>query len=221
MDASQKVKTMPGEVWQKVDFGSPTLHFDYYISNMGRIKSHHKRTTGERLLKGSVDHRGFRRLHIRLADKSYGELALHIFIATHFCEKPSDEFNHAVHLDYDRSNNKWTNIKWMDHEKWRAYLRKSPTYKETREKKEKHYRMNPERVSLLKSLLKKTKIKKKDLAVAFGITPMQIYRIEKGMNWSHVEPSKEDLKAAEEMSLEDVKKKMKTNKKVKKKKKKK
>jgi hypothetical protein len=126
MDASQKVKTLPSEVWQKVDFGTPTLHFDYFISNLGRIKSYHKRTTGERLLKGSVDHRGIHRLHIRLADKTYGELALHIFIANHFCERESDEFNHAIHVDYDRSNNKWTNLKWLKHEEWRSYMLKSP-----------------------------------------------------------------------------------------------
>ena len=137
MDASQKVRTQEGEIWQKVDFGTPTLHFDYFISNFGRIKSHHKRTTGERLLRGSIDHRGFHRLHIRLADKTYGELAIHIFIATHYCERVADEFNHAVHLDYNRSNNKWTNLKWLDHYQWKEYMQKSPEYKETTKKKRK------------------------------------------------------------------------------------
>jgi hypothetical protein len=138
MDASQKVRTLPGEEWKKVDFGTPTLHFDYFISNMGRIKSYHKRTTGERMLKGSVDHRGFHRLHIRLADKTYGELALHIFIGNNFCEKDTDEFNHAVHIDYDRSNNKASNIKWLNHEQWREYNRNSPTYVEKPKKKRKN-----------------------------------------------------------------------------------
>jgi len=205
MDASQKVTTLPGEVWQKVDFGRPTLHFEYYISNMGRIKSYHKRTTGERLLKGSVDHRGFRRLHIRLADKTYGELALHIFIATHFCEKPSDEFNHAVHVDYDRSNNKWTNIKWLNHDEWREYMQNSPNYKDTRSRKERHYRMSPAKVRLLKSASKRSRLKKRELAEAFAITPMQIYRIERGLNWSHVDPTEEDLETVKDISLEDLK----------------
>ena len=210
MDASQKVKTLAGEVWQKVDFGKPTLHFDYFISNLGRIKSYHKRTTGERILKGSVDHRGFHRLHIRLADKTYGELALHIFIGTHFCEKPSDDYNHAVHLDYNRSNNKYTNIKWMNHQEWKEYMQNSPTYKDTRKKKEKHYRMNSEKVHLLKTLLKAKSFKKKILAEAFGITPMQIYRIEKGFNWDHVTISDDDLKSVEGLDLVGLKKKIKS-----------
>jgi len=213
MDASQKVKTLPGEVWQKVDFGTPTLHFDYFISNMGRIKSYHKRTTGERMLKGSIDHRGFHRLHIRLADKTYGELALHIFIANNFCEKPSDDFNHSVHLDYDRSNNKWTNIKWLKHAEWKEYMQNSPTYKETRKKKEKHYRMSPDRVHFLKVLLQLDTIKKKELAELFEITPMQIYRIEKELNWSHVTVSEKDLEETGKLDLAGIKKKIKAMKK--------
>jgi hypothetical protein len=70
--------------------------------------------------------------------------------------------------------------------------------------------MNSNKVHLLKTLLKGKTFKKKVLAEAFGITPMQIYRIEKGLNWEHVEISEDDLKGVEGIDLVALKKRIKS-----------
>ena len=184
--SDNKIKTFWNERWVDVNFDGPTKNCNYAISNYGRIKSTHKVTDRENILKGAVVNRGLRILNVKLADGTTGYTYIHRFVAENFLEKPSEEHNHVIHVDFDKNNNKWNNLNWVTEAEWKAHVKESPKYKKGREKRMKSYKLTEAKVKIMKKMLANKQNKRKIIARKFDVSESLVRRIEKGQYWSHV-----------------------------------
>ncbi len=189
---SNTLKSHWNERWVRIDFGKPTKTCFYEISNYGRIKSIDKSTLNEKELRGSTVNRGLKILSIMLKDNTRGCIYIHRFVSEHFVQSPSPEHSYIIHLDYDRENNKWNNLKWATEEEWKVYTSKKDSFIQGKAKREKHYKLTETKVKLMKKMLAKNKTKRKIIAKSFGVTENYVYQIEKGRRWGHIQPDPED-----------------------------
>ena len=194
--SDNKIKSFWNERWEEVVFEGPTKNCTYEISNYGRIKSINKQTQRENLLKGAVVNRGLRILNVKLADGSTGYTYVHRFVAEHFLEQPSDNHNFVIHVDFDKDNNKWNNLKWVTELEWKNHVKESPKYKKGREKRMKSYKLTEAKVKMMKKMLANKQNKRKIIARKFDVSESLVRRIEKGQYWGHVklEDDKDDKK---------------------------
>lgn len=121
---------------------------------------------------------------------------VHKLIADYFVKKPSENHTIVAHLDYDKLNNKASNLKWMTHEENVIHQRSSPyviAEKEIRRnsggKTSRNVKLTVIKVMLLKKLLNEGK-PVKSLVKKFKVSDMQIYRIKSGENWGDVPAAK-------------------------------
>ena len=121
---------------------------------------------------------------------------IHRLVAEYFCKPKSTKHSVVGHLDYDKMNNKASNLKWMTPEENYKHQQSSPFVIAEKKDRVTIYKDHPrgakltvERVKELKKLLNEGK-KIKTLVKKFKITDTQILRIKRGENWSSVEPSK-------------------------------
>lgn len=121
---------------------------------------------------------------------------VHRLVATYFLPKPKPDETIVAHLDFNKSNNKVSNVKWMTPEENYKHQQHSPYV--INEKKERTHRrkelskatkLTVTKVMLLKKLLNEGK-PMKQLVKQFKITDTQILRIKKGENWGDVEAAK-------------------------------
>ncbi len=121
---------------------------------------------------------------------------VHRLVATYFVKQPSD--NHCIvsHLDYDKLNNKASNLKWMTQPQNVVHQQSSPKViadkanrRSTSQKGGRNAKLTVTKVMLLKKLLNEGKEIKK-LAKQFKVTETQIIRIKKGENWGDVPAAK-------------------------------
>ena len=91
------------EIWLKLDN-------NYSVSNLGRVKSFLKNNGGN-ILKQSTDNYGYKRVGIKVQDGKWKIVQVHRLVAKLFCD---GQFEGAVvnHLDEDKSNNNFLNLKW-------------------------------------------------------------------------------------------------------------
>ena len=183
---SDSIKNLKNEKWLKLSFSKATKKNRYEVSNYGRVKSINKATKNEVLILGSKTKRGFRSINVRLVDDAYGHLFIHRFVAEKFVKKSSKNSSYILHKDYDRNNNKWTNLKWASEQQWKNYIQQLPSYIEGRKKLEKNYKLTSSKVKQIKKMLKSGRNTKRKIALKFGVTETQIKRIETGENWGHV-----------------------------------
>ncbi len=183
----EKVQSHWNEVWKRVDFGKPTKTCSYDISNYGRIRSTNKNTGKERFIKGVKVNRELLTLNIVLKDGSRGVKCIHRFVADNFVEPSTDQHTYVLHIDYDRSNNKWNNLIWATEEEWKAYTKKKTSYIEGMKKRDNTYKLNETKVRLIKKRLALGKTKRKIIAKTFGVSERTIRQIENEERWKHVQ----------------------------------
>jgi hypothetical protein len=118
---------------------------------------------------------------------------VHRLVATHFSKKPSDDHTIVAHLNFDKLNNRSSNLKWMTPAENSAHQQNSPHViaekKQRRNDKSRNAKLTITKVMLLKKLLNQGK-PMRTLVKQFKITDTQILRIRRGENWA-------DIKAAE------------------------
>jgi Mor family transcriptional regulator len=121
---------------------------------------------------------------------------IHRLVADYFCKAKSPKHTVVGHLDYDKMNNKASNLKWMTPEENYKHQQSSPYVIAEKKDRVTIYKDHPrgakltvDKVKELKKLLNEGK-KIKTLVKKFKITDTQILRIKRGENWSSVEPSK-------------------------------
>jgi hypothetical protein len=121
----------------------------------------------------------------------------HRLVAEVFTQKPSEQHNIVIHLDYDKMNNHVDNVKWVTQEEASIHQQKSPaviaekvTRKGKRSKSRAH-KLNPAKVAKIKLRLLEGNVTLSKLAKQYKITPTQLKRIQLGENWGDIEPAKE------------------------------
>lgn len=95
------------EIWKDIK-GYEGL---YQVSNIGRIKSFHKRYKNPRILKTHTRVNGYIFICLHKEDGSKFTVDVHRLVAQAFVENPNN-YKYVLHLDDDQTNNVYTNLKW-------------------------------------------------------------------------------------------------------------
>lgn len=183
MKKGQRLRRIADEVWKAI----PGTDGRYEISNYGRVKSYCFNKEKGRILKpGNI--RGFQIVSIRTEGKPRTYL-VHKLTAEAFVSRESEDQTVVIHLDWNKRNNYYLNLKWVTREE--AYRRMFDKYLDDYRKSGKIVRRNaklkPEDVKLLKAMLRRG-IKQNVIARLFAISEMQVTRIKRNENWAAVEP---------------------------------
>lgn len=191
-----QVKFYPNEDFREIVLND-SLKLRYAISNKGRLISFTNEMQKGRLLQGGmVD--GYRILRYRITEDGKTKYKFNFFyklVAEAFLLKESEEQTFVLHLDYVRDNDIIRNLKWATREEMLAHQNKSPHVLAARAKfvAEKSgskavSKLNSTQVMRIKKMLARPDLKtrKSIIAKQFGITTMQLRRIETGENWGYV-----------------------------------
>ncbi len=190
------VKPYPTEVFKDVKF-EDQLKLNYAISNYGRFVSYTTDLEKDgRLLKGSVVE-GYRIFRYKLFGgpkvKNKHAFFFHL-VASHFLVPASELHQHIIHLDHNKMNDHFSNLKWVTKEEMLEHQKTSPAVQKAKanliefNKKRDGQKLTSTEVILIKRKLadpnRKTRLKM--IAKQFGISEMQLYRIKSGENWGHI-----------------------------------
>ncbi|WP_373513952.1 NUMOD4 domain-containing protein [Persicitalea sp.] len=175
------------EKWVRIDFGNPDTDPHYEVSNYGRIKSFQTKSKEGTIIKGSVI-QGYRSLNIRIKGNKSANRYVHKLVAENFLEKENQEQSFVIHLDYDKQNNYFENLKWVTKDELTLHNRDNPAMvNRVMPRNTKNYKLNETKVKIIRKLLKNDNNRLKMIAKQFGITHTQLNRIRSGENWKQVE----------------------------------
>ncbi|AYO58880.1 hypothetical protein CO230_05560 [Chryseobacterium sp. 6424] len=126
---------------------------------------------------------------------------VHRLVATYFLPPPTEGQIIVTHLDYDKTNNVVTNLKWMTQEEHQLHQSANPKiialkkYRKYMQKpRTKGMKLTSSQVIHIKLLLRRKKTSKQ-IAKQFNISEMQVWRIKSGENWANVQiPDADQLK---------------------------
>lgn len=179
--SERKLRKIKDEVWKPIPFADKR----YEISNYGRVKSYcYDKHNGKILKPGST--KGFYTVTFKSNGKKKTFL-VHKLVAQIFIPKDNEDQVIAIHLDWNKKNNYFKNLKWVT--KNEAYDRIMPRLQEINKIKNKgiirNSKLKPKDVELLKSMLDRG-VKQNVIAKLFSISEMQVTRIKRGENWSKI-----------------------------------
>lgn len=189
------IRVYADEEFREIETDVP-LKFRYAVSNKGRLISFTENFRDGKLLKGSVSDgfRAFRYGRTVNGKKVYKASFVYKLVAEFFIPKTSEDQQYVIHLDYVRDNDDVSNLRWANYEEMMAHRMKSPHVINSKKKLIEHNKkadgrkLTTTKVIHLKKLLNNPnrKIRIKMLAKQFGISEMQVNRIQRGENWAHV-----------------------------------
>ena len=120
---SNAIDLHPFEELKKLSFEKKTKSREYYISNYGRLFSAHKTTEVKKLMKSTLTKRGYPKVSLKL-DGGYESVYIHKAVAECFVDPLGEDNTFIIHIDYNRSNNKAENLKWVTELEQKEYIRK-------------------------------------------------------------------------------------------------
>lgn len=172
------------EVWVPLILEDMHESCNYRLSNFGRIKSFQREKKEGKLLKG-VEITGYNVFCYRMKDKRSKRLYVHRLVADFFLDKPEEDQIYVTHLDYDKKNNFYKNLKWVNKEEKFLHAKDNPKVIESR-KIIRNAKLSENDVVRIKKALKRNKNRLKLIAKEFGISHTQLNRIKNGENWAHI-----------------------------------
>lgn len=185
------IKKVPNESWKPLQFpGWKQLRKRYAVSNLGRVASYAEDIHEDgQLLSGSLT-TGYRSLNLHRPDNK-GTLYIHREIARIFCKKPSPKHAFVIHVNYNKVDNKASNLKWATLAEVSRHQQKSPAkvaYKKVQANRSSGLKLNATQVSAIKKLIAdpKRKLTYKQLAEKYKVSEMTLYRIKSGENWARI-----------------------------------
>lgn len=186
------IKILKGEQWKHVkSLDKYGFTKKYAVSNLGRFASYHQNILQDgTLLKGSMLE-GYNVIRMRVKQKSK-TFMIHHFVAECFCKKKSNQHNKVIHLNYNKADNRASNLQYVTYRQMLAHHKQNPAIMAARSKKSfgetKGHKLTASKVLQIKKLLNnpKRKLLMKEIAANFNISEMQLYRIKRGENWAHI-----------------------------------
>ena len=189
------IRFYPNENFKEIEIDYP-LKFRYAVSDSGRLISFTDKFQDGTLLKGgdSDGYRTFRYLMNSNGKRGSKNFFIYRLVAELFIPKSSEDQRYVLHLDYQRKNDNFRNLKWATYEEMLAHRQKSPYMIKAKINQREHKlksdgrKLTVTKVMHLKKLIsdpnRKTRLKM--LAKQFGISEMQVSRIKSGENWGHI-----------------------------------
>ena len=183
------------EKWTPIVFEGIESPPRYEVSNYGRLRSFQSTSISRsdnkpgmpigRAIRGSVI-QGYRSLNIRSEGKTLNRY-VHKLVAEHFVERGHTDQTFVIHLDHDKLNNHYQNLRWVTKEGMIDHNRNNPSLKNRQlPRQTRNYKLTETKVRIIKKLLLNDKNRLKMIAKQFGITHTQLNRIRSGENWKHV-----------------------------------
>lgn len=173
------------ERWVKIDFGLEANNPPYEVSDYGRLRSFKLDSEKGSIIKGSVI-QGYPSLNIRANGCKTLNRYVHKLVAENFLPRPEGA-NFVIHLDFEKQNNYFENLKWVTKAEMNLHNRQNPALiNRVVPKRTSNYKLTESKVRIIKRLLKNDNNRLKMIAKQFGITHTQLNRIRSGENWKHV-----------------------------------
>lgn len=126
---NNSLQDLEGEIWKDI------IGFEgyYQVSNMGRVKSLFRvvnksngriMTFQPKILSLNKHYKnGYYSVFLRVFDKAK-RLSVHRLVGEYFLE-PTENKTEINHLDYDKSNNVYTNLEWVNHTENQCHMHKN------------------------------------------------------------------------------------------------
>jgi len=170
------------ERWKRIEFEGIHPDEKVFISDFGRIRSFKTSREGGKIIGGSWLS-NYNIIVLRTKDDGRKTIFIHKMVAEYFLPEPSDDKKIVIHLDYNRKNNHYTNLRWVSQKEATEHRRNDKDYDT---KKVRNAKLTAEKVIEIKKLLKEGKMRPFRIAQLYRITHTQLNRIKSGENWSHI-----------------------------------
>lgn len=197
---NKKIRLFVGEEYKEIQ--GIRSKKKYAITNFGRLISYFDQIEDGTILKtgdGTVAHNIW---HFMIGDKLKSLYIYHL-VAEYFLEKPTPLHKFVIHKDHNKGNNTVTNLAWCTIEEQKNHAATNEVAIE-RKKNQKFrsqlsgrgMKLTVGKVKMIKKILAdpKRNTRLKMIAKQFGISAMQLYRIQTGENWAWVTIDDEDDK---------------------------
>ncbi len=196
------------EIWKQIPYVKGITKKNYAVSNQGRIASYVGNINDLTILKPKL-YDGMYRYNLRHNGKALG-LFPSVAVATVFIKKPNSKCTKIIHLNYDKTNNDISNLKWVTSEDYFTHRSKNTHSTAVLlakvAVKNMSKKLDEKKVIQLKKEIwnPKRKLSFKQLADKFGIAEMNLYRIKSGVFWYHIRVEGEPLHDSHKLYLKNL-----------------
>lgn len=180
------------EKWKPIEFPKKVkLQKKYLVSNSGKLASYADSPKNAQKLKAKRIE-DYHCISIRMQGVKKS-LFVHRLVAEAFLRQPTAKHKFVIHLDHNKGNNNASNLKWTTLEQQVEHRKGSPAVKRAikeRVLQDGDYAkvLTETKVRKMKEELFDAKRKRtlKQIAKAYGVSEMNIYRIKSGEFWYKV-----------------------------------
>lgn len=180
------------EKWKAIDFPKKVkLQKKYLVSNTGKLASYADSPKNAQKLKAKRIE-DYHCISIRMHGVKKS-LFVHRLVADAFLRQPTPKHKFVIHLDHNKSNNHASNLKWTTLEQQVEHRKSSPAVKRAikeRVLQDGDYSkvLTEGKVRKMKTEIFDPKRKRtlKQIANAYGVSEMNVYRIKSGEFWYKV-----------------------------------
>lgn len=187
MIENKNIKSFWDEEWKEIVFHDLKFLRKYKISNYGRIISYFRSKKGRMLKLRPVN--GYKVFNYKNKEGKSTTKYIHRLVAQKFLPPPKEDEKVVIHLDNNKQNNYYKNLKWVNHtERFKHQNKFDPIWEKSPERP--YSKLTETQVKLIKRKINdpNRKTRMKIIARRYGISEMQLYRIKSGENWGKVKP---------------------------------
>ncbi len=175
------------EKWKEIIFDKGICdNGEWQVSNLGNLQKWNEDLEVWEYRKGG-NLKGYPSIQLKTPKGTSTQRLIHRLMAEVFIPNNDMSKKWVIHLDYNKKNNHLSNLKWVNHKERYEHMFNDPQY----DREKGSYtgfgkKLNEGRVKIIKKMLKNPKNKIKVIAAQFGVSTMQVNRIQRGENWAHV-----------------------------------
>lgn len=174
------------EEWKVCEIPDIPDSHHYKISDFGKMISYKRSESGETLKFSTI--KGYKAVSLKDFNNRRVKKYVHKLVAMHFLPEPSEDQKYVIHLDYNKTNNYYKNLRWATEKEKNEHLHKVHVFTNRKEKITRS-KLNIEKIQILRRKIndpdRKTRLKM--IARQFGISENHLYRIKRGEQWKSEE----------------------------------